>query len=711
MNTQIEKCNGSDYPEKYLVREINNLNKGLENSNNKDENIARLSIINDLMQQNDYIKSYDEYINQMESRADSQLMFSIFAEPNTFTYKNIEQTPVDFQELKGNSLSMGNNTAVEKSTEFEITDYLLLVLVVVISVFLFCLERENGIYPLVRSTKKGRVTTASSKLMVAVIVTAFCTILFYTSNVLISGLYFGFGDMSRSIQSISIFMNCSLKLSIFEYISLWILGKIITLCVIVLLISLGFVVIKTSAKMYSIIVVVLGLEIFANNFIDGTSVFAFFKYVNIFYFLLGNNLFGKYLNVNIFSEPVNIITVWGFAMVLLSLVSISVLIIVFAKSSQTTKKFTLISYISALREKRTKISGNTKIYSGEAFKHYKTSLVMVVLIVLTVFAVIKLNDDLSIRFSDSSENAYNTYMEKLEGNIDEDTNSFLIEEQKYFDELKAKRKAILKDSTLTENDKESQNSYIDAILKSKGTAFNRIQEQKTYVTEKGKEINEQPALINDLVCKRLTEDTYREWLYFTLLMAVVIFSASNIFACEYKNKMANLLRSNYYGKGRLIFTKLCTVMVTSILAFTLVYLPYLINFTNTFGKGEFSIPLAFMSDFSSLTSSITVGEFILVLGLIHFALTFTVTALVSMLSLLLKNNILTMIVSSGLILIPCLVVMELKSVRMVVSFQNNNWVMVTLLILGLCVLLSTLSITVTSLKFSKKKWRKKYANS
>ena len=43
------------------------------------------------------------------------------------------------------------------------------------------------------------------------------------THLLITGIYFGFGDMSRYIQSIGIFMNCSLKISIFEYLILWIL--------------------------------------------------------------------------------------------------------------------------------------------------------------------------------------------------------------------------------------------------------------------------------------------------------------------------------------------------------------------------------------------------------------------------------------------------------------------------------------------------------
>lgn len=709
-NSQIEKYNNSKEPEKYLLNEMNSVSKGLmDNDQNKDELIEKMSVLSDLVSQQNYIDSYEEYINDMQSRADNQLMFSIFAEPGSFAYKNIEQTPLDFKQLKGSVLSIGNNTAVEQATQFNITDYLLLVLVVVISVFVFCFEREKGLYPLVRCTQKGRVITIVAKLFAMLVVTAVGAVIFYSSNIIIGGIYFGFGDMSRCIQSISIFMGCSLKVSIFGYLILWVLGKMITLCCIALLISLGFVVVKTTAKMYGIIVTFLGIEISANMFIEGTSAFSFFKYVNVFYLLSDNNLFGRYLNVNIFSQPVNIIIVWVVVMASFAFISSLVCIIVFAKSSQTSKKSALFSRISGFTEKRSRINGSVRIYSGEAFKHYKTSFAMVILIALAMLAVSNFYEDLSIRFSDSGESAYNTYMEDIEGKVDDKTNNYLAKEQKYFDELKFTRNKINKDKSITDNEKKSQTSYIDALLKSKGTAFERILEQKNYALKKGKEINAQPALINDLVCKRLTEDTYREWLYFTILMAAVIFCTSNIFACEYKNSMANLLRSNYYGKGRLVATKLFTVMVTSVLSFTLVYLPYLINFVITFGTKIFDIPLAFMSDFCNLTSSVTVGEFVVILGIIHLVATLTATAVVFMLSLLLKNNILTMIVSSGIILIPCLAVMEISTVRMVQAFLNNSWKIVTLLIIALCSILTSLSIAIVSVKFSKLKRRNTYA--
>ena len=139
----------------------------------------------------------------------------------------------------------------------------------------------------------------------------------------------------------------------------------------------------------------------------------------------------------------------------------------------------------------------------------------------------------------------------------------------------------------------------------------------------------------------------------------------------------------------------------------MVYLPYFINFISTFGTKIFDIPIAFMSDYNLLTSSVTVGEYIAILCIVHLVVTLTATTVIFMLSMLLKNNIMTMIVTSGIILIPCLVAMELTDVRMVTAFQNNIWQTVVTVIVMVCLILTVISIVSVFVKFSNIKWRKK----
>lgn len=667
-------------------------------------------LVVNITSQLEYIDGYDEFIDEMESRANEQLKFSIFAKPGTFAYNNIKKTPSDFQQLKNNKLIIGNNNCVKAATTFSMTDYLVAVLIVLLCIFLFTVEREKGLYPLVRSTQNGRVPTAFSKIAVICVISFFMTIVFYTENILTSGYYFGFGDLTRSIQSIDIFMNCSLKLSILQYLVLWIIGKITFFVSFGLLLSFIFTVIKNSSVIYAVIAVILSFEFFCYMFIQGTSSLNTLKFVNIVYLMNGNNIFGNYQNVNIFEIPVNIITVHIIMCAVFVTVGIIGTCAGFAKSNQFAKKSRILSNISEIFAKKKKIRGNTLIFSGEAFKHYKTSFCAVILIALAVFGYSNLTKDLNIVFFDSAESNYNLYMQTLEGVMTPEKYDFIESEQNYFDDIRNQISQISMDNTLNESQKNSEIVSLQSIIDNKGRGFEEICNQLEYAKSKSEEINKPVELVNELTTKRLLLDTFRDWCYFTLILAVIVFCTSNIFACEYKRNMVNLLRSNKSGKSKLLLIKLFTVLLTSVIAFILIYLPYMINFINTFGTNSFNISLAFSRDFSQLNSSITVIKCVLLMGLLHFVIAITATIFIYMLSFILKNNFMTMIVSSGLILIPCIVVMSNSNIRIISMFTNGDWVFLTIILLCVCAIIITASLIVTFKKFNNTVWRKKYVN-
>ena len=690
-----------NYPEEFATASSLNLTR--------EELQAKNELLADISSQLDYINGYDEFINDMESRAKKQLTFSIFAQPGSFSYNNIKKTPTDFEHIKGLRLEAGNNNAVTTATTFQMTDYLVLVLVVLMCIFLFCVEREKGLYPLVRSAKHGRVATTLSKLAVITSVTVMITVIFYLSNFITSGMYFGFGDLSRNVQSIDIFMNCSLHLTILEYLVLWLMGKVILFSAFALFLSFLFTVVKTSSKVYAILAIGLSAEFFCYLFIDGNSVFGLLKYVNIIYLMTGNNIFGNYQNVNFFESPVNIITVFIVICSVLAVIGVLGSCLAFAKSSQIAGKSALLARFSEFISRHSKIRGSVRIFSGEAFKHYKSSFAAIVLIALAVFGYTNLTDDLSIVYASIEESVYNTYMETLEGEMTPEKYEFIESEKEYFEGLRIQQAEISNDTSLSETEKESQLNYIQSVIDGKEKGFEKVCLQLSYAETKSEEIGAPVALVNEITTKRLVQDTFRDWGYFTLMLAVTVFCTANIFACEYKRSMVNLIRSNRNGKSRLLLTKLFTVLITCIISFVLIYLPYMINYIFTFGTSSFDIPLAYSMEFTQLTSSVTVLEYVLILGAIHFVAAITATVLIYMLSMVLKNNSMTMIVSSGIMIIPCIVAMDIDQMRMMYAFETDIWQSVTAVIFIVCICVIALSLVITFKKFNNVEWRKKNA--
>ena len=709
-NSQLlENSALSNYKESYPNEYVSALELDLTEEELED----RVVMLADISSQLSYIGSYNDFISNMKSRAEEQSAFSIFSDKDSFSYKNIEKTSTDFEVVNDVRPKIGNNKAYEVATQFKLTDYIMLLLVLIICIAVFSVEREKNLYALVRSTKNGRIQTAIGKLFVVITVTIISCILFYTSNILVCGTLFGFGDLNRNIQSSSIFMNCTLDVSILNYLIIWVMSKALLICAVAVFISILFTVINSASKAYILLAVIFVFEYATYAFIDGTSALSFVKYINVFYLLSGNNIFGYYVNVNFLNEPIGITAAFVAVVVVLIAIGFVGCCVAFSKLNFTNGKIVLLEKIRISTLKRANIRGSVSIYRGEAYKHYKTSFAIFAVILLAFMGWSTFTDDLGILFTNAEESAYSEYMHALEGILDEEKYAYINSEKEYFDELLKKQEEITNSSEISDDEKNQQLSSIQMILDGKGKAFENICEQIAYAEEKAGTLDEKPALINELINRRLVRDTFREWKYFTLLIATVIFTTSNILACEHKKSMIDVISTNKFGRCRLLAVKLSTVLVTAIVAFVLIYLPYMINFVNTFGTKSFDLPLAFVRDFSMLTSNVTVLEYICTLGFIHLTAVLSATAFVYMLSYLLKSQLITMILSSGLLLIPCILTMNNSSARMVSAYLSGCQGVTVVTIISVCVLVAILSVTITFIKYNHIKIKRRcyYAHS
>lgn len=667
----------------------------------RQELLDRQTYLSELVSQSEYVNSYDSFIGEMQERAQHLLKFSIFAKEGTFAYNNIAKTPTDFDELDGIQLKVGNNSVVESTTIFVLTDFLVFALVVLMCIYIFGLERDKELYGLIRTNKNGRLPLIASKLFVTVLTTVLICIAYYLSDIVVCGTYSGFGDMTRCIQSSSIFMNCSLNLQMWEYLVLWCLSKTVTMCVIAMLLAFIFVVIKNTATIIIATAALIAQQGVLYSAIDSNSPVNQFKYINFFYFLDGNNIFGNYLNVNFLSHPINIISIYILLMPVMFTLLTALTCIFFVKQNQKSSGNVFASLIEKTRARFRKVKGSTSVFSGECFKHYKGSMAILVILFLILVAYINLTDNISIVYASAQESAYSSYMVELEGEYTAEKEEFLKEQQEYFDSLYEKLNEISMDTTLSVGEKEVRISAINSILEAKGAAFNDVLQQASYIKDIGVQYDITPEFINKTVYKRLVEDPTREWQYFTLLTAIIIFVASNVFAYEHKKQMVNLIRCTRKGKIRLVISKISVALLTAIISFILIYLPYYINFVKTFGTASLDSPLIFMQDFSEIKSTMSINEMIFLTAAVHIVFAIMAVMLVSMFSQVLKNNILSIIVASVVLLVPCLLCKDVPSIRLFTAVQNGMWQWIIPLITILLVVISLFCLAITSISFCK----------
>ena len=171
---------------------------------NDDELFNRSVMLSNIQAQLSHIDSYEEFISNMKSRAEQQSSFSIFAEPDSFSFRNIEKTPMDLPRLKVLSHPRQQQGGWSRNLiwgfKLYFADYR-----ITCQYFDVLRWKRKGLYVLVRSTAKGRLSTIACKLLVVLSVTAVVSLLFYASNIMMAGTVYGFGDLSRPVQSSELF--------------------------------------------------------------------------------------------------------------------------------------------------------------------------------------------------------------------------------------------------------------------------------------------------------------------------------------------------------------------------------------------------------------------------------------------------------------------------------------------------------------------------
>lgn len=117
-----------------------------------------------------------------------------------------------------------------------------------------------------------------------------------------------------------------------------------------------------------------------------------------------------------------------------------------------------------------------------------------------------------------------------------------------------------------------------------------------------------------------------------------------------------------------------------------------------------------MQDFSNIGSTISISRMIFVTAATHIMAAVTVMMAVAMFSQTLKNNILSMIVATVIVLFPCLLCMNLTDIRLYTSFQNGSWLWLVPSLIMLCIFVLIICLIMISFSFSKVDFKSNAAN-
>lgn len=285
----------------YIENEI----RGILSEENFDyETFKRMQFFNGQQEYFASLRDYKSYLESIKTAAENVTAVSIFADKNSYTYKNAVKTPPAYEKVSDVVPQGFPSEGILLAADNPVCDILLIFPVLAAVTVLTLKERETGIFGLIKPLKNGRGKLAFIKTAAIFFVSVFGGILIYGSSLFIGTVRFGSGDTSLPIQSLKGFTGCSLPINISEALIIIFTVKIISVF------FCGMIFMCLCAKLseilaYAVGIIIAAAEVLAYILISPSSYLAIFKGINISALVDCAEILKMYGNLNLFGIPVN----------------------------------------------------------------------------------------------------------------------------------------------------------------------------------------------------------------------------------------------------------------------------------------------------------------------------------------------------------------------------------------------------------------------
>lgn len=644
----------------------------------------------------EYLSEYPGFIGEMGERAQAQTEFSVFSDKDSFSYKNIMKTAEDYDGLQNTKITLGSDYPLVSALTYNIGDYFVIAIVFLACIYLFRFERDKGLSDLVRSSKNGRLKTAISKMCALLLLTVIITIIAEFSTIAESTILFGKWELSRPIQSIKDFQNCILPVRCDDFCLLYLIGKAAAMAVLAAVISLTFVAVPSAVTSYAVSGTVLALEFALYHAVSQDAFFNHLKYINIFYILDTSRFFGKYLNLNIFRVPLHANSITSIFALILFAACLVASAAVFTLKGQETAKDPLSETIENFFRAHAKINGSTAVLTGELYKYLISSKMAVLMLAVVIFAVSSSMGTVTYRTNEESVAAYRQYITQVEGKTPSQAKSYIENEKKAIDSADLNTSARQNDLLPAEITLAAQNK---ANARKQG--FDMFYEQ--YIRLRELEKSGTPArFVDETVYSDVINNPLREWRSLLWCVLLVILTIPFVFTYEYRKNMIDLLQATKNGRRKLFLAKLTVAVLSLVVTFAAVYVPFMVRFYRSFHTASLKAPLACVSDYSDSGLDISIGTAYLLETIAYFFTAIMAASLVVFISIYAKNHTLTVVFSAAALVIPLIVIYPFEILRIGELFRDNTSFML-LAVITVTLVLSAILISLSMRKFTGRK--------
>lgn len=534
--------------------------------------------------------SYEEYLKGITDTAKRMTSVSIFADKDSFTYRNAIKTADIYEKLKGKiNIEAGPSKGMELWSGNGFTGLIIMLVMLMIINEMIIKDRESGQMNLLFTMEKGRGAHGFIKIMVcffsAFIVTFFVLLTAFFS----CGFIFGIGDILRPVQSIAGLKGCTMEVSVLGYMLIYFLLMALAAAVISIIFFLIASKFKTSVYVYFGIAAVAGIEAVLYYLIKENSYLAFFREFNLLSFLNPGRYLSLYGNISLFGYPVNrlIFVICSLALIVFFLLPLAVKIYSVQPTITVQKKEDGIP-LRILKKGRLQ---SVSVWGHEFYKLFICGGVLGVLTLFVLYSVLNFTPEREY-FENESAVYYKNYALAFQGEITEDTLKAMEKERKRYDDIRDEMRKVLSGAS-PELAGSIATQYQDMLKPEAGLEllFSKLDVLK----ENG------GYILYDTGYRMLSFDRLAERKELTMAITaslMLVLSLTFLFAGDDSIHIDRVTSVCINGRRRLYIKKIVIGMTVALIIWCMNYLPYIISVLNVYGCQGLEYPAQSVSTLS-----------------------------------------------------------------------------------------------------------------
>ena len=277
------------------------------------------------------IRGYSGFISSLEYQKESIDKVSVFS-GDSYSHLVTDKVISDYREIMENQpdVTFYPQKGLISACKYSFSDLFIVVFALFIAGISITEEYNSGMLDFVRIQPRGRRGVAASKILSVFVYCALFTVIVYFSDFAMCDVLFGLGDLGRPVQSAALLMHCTLRVSVLEYILLFIGAKILALCSLIGAILL----ITFYCNSFIFSCFFTALTYFAQwlvfNNIKPNLSFSFLKYISIQGLLDVNSWLGGYQVSEVLGSPASVKEITCAAFIVLTGITVIWFILVFS---------------------------------------------------------------------------------------------------------------------------------------------------------------------------------------------------------------------------------------------------------------------------------------------------------------------------------------------------------------------------------------------